>query len=239
MKNCKKKTVDNKLIIEHAPLVKRIAHHLLGRLPNFVQADDLVQAGMIGLLEAIKNFDPDKGASFTTYAGIRIRGAILDEVRRGEWAPRSVYRNSRRISEAIKKIENKYSRDARDHEIAEELSLSLNEYYHMLQETNSSKIFQFDDIGMTEEVITGTGDNKYYSNPLDGIQHDDFKEKLSKNIATLPKKEQLVLALYYDEDLNLKEVGEVIGVSESRISQIHSQAMHRLQARIKKINFEE
>ena len=123
------------LIQRYAPLVKRIAYHLLGRLPASVQVEDLMQAGMIGLLEAAKKYDAGKGASFETYAGIRIRGAMLDEVRKGDWAPRSVHRNTRMVTDAIRAIEARTGRDAKDHEVAAELQLSLEDYYGILSDT--------------------------------------------------------------------------------------------------------
>lgn len=222
----------HELIKEYAGLVKRIAHHLLGRLPASVQCDDLIQSGMIGLLEAYRNYDESKGASFETYAGIRIRGSMLDEIRKGDWAPRSVHRNSREIAKTIRKIENETGRDARDHEVAEAMKVSLSEYHKMLKDTAGTRIFGFDDIGVTEDTFS---DNikGIFPGPLDSLQKSDFKEKLTKEIAGLPEREGLVLALYYDEELNLREVGEVLGVSESRVSQIHSQAMLRLQARMR------
>lgn len=218
-------------IKEYAPLVKRIAHHLLARLPAVIQAEDLIQAGMIGLIEAARNFDEHKGAAFITYAGIRIRGAMLDEIRRGDWAPRSVHKNTRRIAKAMRDIENATGRDARDVEVAKSLELSLQEYHQILQDSNSSKIFAFDDLGVSEEVLDCPTTNPI-TGPLERLQKEDFKEKLASEVAKLPEREKLVLALYYDEELNLREVGEVLGVSESRISQIHSQAMIRLKSRL-------
>lgn len=219
----------------HGLLVKRIAYHLIARLPACIQVDDLIQAGMIGLLEAAKNFDDSKGASFETYAGIRIRGTMLDEIRKGDWAPRSVYRNTRKITKAIREIENKTGRDARDFEVAEHLNITLENYHSMLQDTSGIKIFGFDDIGINIDThadnITTTN-----SNLLEGLAREDFKKNLAHIIADMPDREQLVLALYYEEELNLKEVGVVLGVSESRVSQIHSQAMLRLQARVKERN---
>lgn len=222
---------DNKnLILEYAPLVKRIAHHLLARLPAIIQAEDLIQAGMIGLIEASRNFDETKGASFLTYAGIRIRGAMLDEIRKGDWAPRSVHRNTRRVAKAMRDVENETGRDARDSDVAKNLGVTLQEYHQFLQDTNSTRIFAFEDLGVSEEAIDTN--NNPIQGPLEGIARDDFKQKLGKEIAKLPEREKLVLALYYDEELNLREVGEVLGVSESRISQIHSSAMVRLKSRL-------
>ncbi|MGE3319283.1 MAG: RNA polymerase sigma factor FliA [Candidatus Berkiella sp.] len=225
------KESDEDFIKEYAPLVKRIAHHLLARLPAVIQADDLIQAGMIGLIEAARNFDEKKGATFITYAGIRIRGAMLDEIRKGDWAPRSVHKNSRRVAQAMREVENKTGRDARDVDVAQNLGVTLEEYHQIIQDSNSSKIFAFEDLGVNEEALDCPTNNPI-TGPLEGIQRDDFKCKLSKEIEKLPEREKLVLALYYDEELNLREVGEVLGVSESRISQIHSQAMLRLKSRL-------
>ena len=136
----------HQLIERYAPLVKRIAYHLLARLPASVQVEDLMQAGMIGLLEASKKYDASKGASFETFAGIRIRGSMLDEVRKGDWAPRSVHRNSRMVSEAIRRVEARTGRDAKDQEVAAELQLSLEDYYGILGDTLGSRLFSFDDL---------------------------------------------------------------------------------------------
>lgn len=222
----------HELVRTHAGLVKRIAHHLKGRLPPSVQIEDLIQAGMIGLLEASKNYDDTKGASFETYSGIRIRGSMLDEIRKGDWAPRSVHRNTRKITQAIRKIENLTGRDAKDFEVAQELEIGLDEYHKMLQDSVGTRIFGFDDVGVNEEVVDH-GITGYFPSPLDGLQRADFHKSLAKGVASLPERERLVLALYYDEELNLREVGSILGVSESRVSQIHSQAMLRLQSRMK------
>ena len=221
----------NEVVDRYAPLVKRIAHHLLLRMPASVQIDDLIQSGMIGLLEAAKKYDVSKGASFETYAGIRIRGSMLDEIRKGDWAPRSVHRKSRRVAEAIKLIEARTGKDARDQEIAKELDIDLNAYYAILQDASGSRLFSFDDVmeGDDSAIETAAGE---LPGPCDGLQRDSFKEHLAAAISNLPEREKLVLALYYDEELNLKEIGEVIGVSESRVSQIHSQAALRLRARL-------
>ncbi|MCU4674944.1 RNA polymerase sigma factor FliA [Catenovulum sp. 2E275] len=226
-------TVDQKqaFVEMHAGLVKRIAHHMMVRLPPSVQVDDLIQAGMIGLLEAAKNFDGSKGASFETFAGIRIRGAMLDEIRRGDWVPRSVHRNSRLIAQAISEVENETGRDAKDSDVAEKLQMSLTEYHQILNDVNSGKIIGIEDLGVTEDVI-GSSEDNYINEPFEDIAHGAFQGALVQAIETLPEREALVLSLYYDEELNLKEIGAVLDVSESRVSQIHSQAMHRLKAKL-------
>ena len=219
------------LVEQHASLVKRIAHHLLARLPSSVLVDDLIQAGMIGLLEAAKNFDGSKGASFETYAGIRIRGSMLDDIRKGDWTPRSVHKNNRSIIEAIAQVERETGRDARDLEVAECLQVSIEEYHRMLNEVNAGRIIGIEDLGVTEDVIT-TDKNSGNDEPFDDLLQGAFQKSLAHAITTLPEREAIVLSLYYDEELNLREIGEVLEVSESRVSQIHSQAMLRLKTRM-------
>lgn len=219
------------LVDQYAPLVKKVAQHLQGRLPATVMLDDLIQAGMIGLIEASQKFDGSKGASFETYASIRIRGAMLDEVRRYDWAPRSVHRNSRRVSEAIKTIEFRTGRDAKDSEIAEEMGVSLTEYNHYVQDTAGTKLFSFDEITGNEDSSFEVPDEDA-SEPDEAAEGNAFQKALAGAIANLPEKEQMVLALYYTEGLNLKEIGSVLNVSESRVSQIHSQAALRLRSRL-------
>jgi RNA polymerase sigma factor for flagellar operon FliA len=219
------------IISQHTVLVKRIAYHLLARLPASVQVDDLIQSGMIGLLEASNNFDHGKGASFETFAGIRIRGAMLDEIRRGDWTPRSVHKNSRMVSEAIKLLEASLGRDVTDIEVAEKLDISLNDYHHILSEVSTGKIIGIEDLSTGADAISNMEDVNN-NDPYDNFEKIVFKKSLTACISTLPEREALVLSLYYDEELNLREIGQVLDVSESRVSQIHSQAMHRLKGRM-------
>ena len=221
----------NELVVLHEPLVKRIAYHLMSRLPASVQADDLVQAGMIGLIEASRKFDPEQGASFETYAGIRIRGAMLDEIRRTDWTPRSVHRKAREVAEAVRKIENEKGRDARDVEVAKVMGLELNDYHKILQDATGCRIFSYEDPGtLGEENFAQQA--RQPNQPLENLQKSDFKVGLADAIKGLPERERLVMALYYDEELNLREIGDILGVSESRVCQIHGQALIRLRARM-------
>jgi len=223
----------NELVVAHEALVKRIAFHLMSRLPASVQVDDLIQAGMIGLIEASRKFDPEQGASFETYAGIRIRGAMLDEIRRTDWTPRSVHRKAREVAEAVRKIENEQGRDARDVEVAEAMGLELNEYHKILQDATGCRIFSFEDPGSVGEDGLAHS-HRQPNQPLENLQNCDFKQGLAGAIKGLPERERLVMALYYDEELNLREIGEILGVSESRVCQIHGQALIRLRARMEK-----
>jgi RNA polymerase sigma factor for flagellar operon FliA len=230
---------EERLVEKHTPLVRRIAYHLITRLPPNVQVDDLIQAGMIGLLEASRNYSPDHGAKFETFAGIRIRGAMLDEIRKSDWTPRSMSRKLRQISEAIREIEAAESRDARDTEIAERLGTSLEEYHRILKDAWGHKVFSFEDLLSGGDFASDRMCDTMARGPLEDVQHDELRDLLAQGIAGLPEREQLVMALYYDEELNLREIGAVLNVSESRVCQIHGQAIVRLRTRMTECPSEE
>lgn len=215
---------------QYVPLVHRIAHHLSARLPANIQLEDLIQSGLVGLLDALKNYDPSKGASFETYAGIRIRGAMIDDMRKGDWVPRSVHRNARKISSAIETLEKRIGRDASDVEIAEEMGVSLAEYNVVLQDATSSRLFSIEELA--EATESGLAEPNAGEEPEQDVVRLNFQQQLVDAIRELPEKERLVLSLYYYEELNLKEIGAVLEVSESRVSQIHSQAALRLRSRM-------
>ncbi|NOU50817.1 RNA polymerase sigma factor FliA [Pseudoalteromonas sp. JBTF-M23] len=222
----------HKVVERHASLVKKVACHLLARLPANIQLDDLVQSGMIGLIEATKNFDASKGASFETFAGIRIRGAMLDEIRRGDWAPRSVHRKSRMVAEAIAELESLLNREPKDTEIAEKLDITLDEYHHILSDVNCSKVIGIEDLGVDEDAISPADNDLSLDKPFNNVKNERFNESLVAAIQSLPERDALVLSLYYNDEMNLKEIGQILDVSESRVSQIHGQAMIRLRAKI-------
>jgi len=218
------------IVSRYAPLVQRIAYHLKARLPDSVLIDDLLQSGMIGLLEASSKYSENKGASFETYAGIRIRGAMIDEIRKGDWVPRSVHKNARAVAQAIAQIEQRTGLSATDNEIAETLDVSLEKYHSIIKDAATGHIFAFDELGVSEDYLTDS--NLDTNEPYNGLRDEKFKISLVNVIETLPEREKLILSLYYEEELNLKEIGEVLGVSESRVSQIHSQAMVRIKSRM-------
>ncbi|HEU0187073.1 MAG TPA: RNA polymerase sigma factor FliA [Gallionellaceae bacterium] len=219
---------------EFAPLVKRIAHHLMLKLPNSVQVDDLIQAGMMGLLEAAGRYDELRGAQFETYAAQRIRGAMLDELRGADWLPRSIRSDMRRIEAAIHRVQQRTGRAPIESEIARELDMPLADYQRLLQEARGAQLVYYEDF--QEE-----GENEFFEsfeshardNPLELLQDDRFRQALIGAIERLPERERLMMGMHYEHDMNLREIGEVLGVGESRVSQLHSQAVARLRSMLK------
>jgi RNA polymerase sigma factor for flagellar operon FliA len=215
----------------YAPFVKRIAYHLHSRLPASVQIEDLIQSGMIGLLEALDKYDPDQGASFKTYAGIRIRGSMLDEIRVGDWTPRAVRKQSRELAQAVKTVENRKGGEADDQEVADELGVDISDYHRMLTESAGSRMFSLDAESNSDDY-SSTLTSHAPPDPQEVFEGQAFKRAVMHSISALPERERLVMALYYDEELTLKEVGRVLDLSESRVCQIHGQALIRLRSRL-------
>lgn len=222
--------VEADLVRDHADLVKRIAYHVAARLPPSVDVEDLIQAGVVGLIEAARHYSGARGASFETYAGIRVRGAIMDELRKGDWAPRSVHRRHREIAAAIRAIEQRTGREAREDEILAEIGIDAETYHSALQDAVQCQVLSLNAPDADGEPSFDTPDDS--AGPLDLIQRDEFRDCLAAAIRELPDRERLVLSLYYDEELNLREIGAVLGVSESRVCQIHGQALLRLRSRL-------
>lgn len=217
---------DDDAVVRYTPLVKRIAHQLAGRLPPSVLVDDLVQAGMIGLLEATRQYDATQGASFRTYAAIRIRGAMLDEIRRLDWTPRSVHRKAREVASATSAIERRVGRQAKNREVAQHLGLNLNDYYQILQDAAGVRICSIDE--PDPESHEPHEPPSHGPLPMETLEQENFITALATAIRKLPEREQLVMQRYYDEELNLKEIGQALGVSESRVSQIHGRIAPKL-----------
>lgn len=217
---------------EYAQLVVRIARHLASRLPPSVLLDDLVQAGMLGLLEAAKRYEGRGGARFETYASQRIRGAMLDELRQLSWAPRGVNQKAKLVAAAIADVERETGRRAKEEEIASRLGIGLETYHEWLLEARGQPLFSFSELGESEEALQGVASGE---DLLGGLERREFFAKMALTLETLPPRERLLLSLYYEEELTLKEVGEVLGVGVSRVSQLHTQAVARLRAALDQI----
>lgn len=220
-------------LTQYAPLVKRIAHHMMAKLPASVEIDDVIQTGMLGLLDAVNRYEESHGAQFETYAAQRIRGAILDGLRQTDWLPRSFRRDLRRIEGAIGKLEQRLGRAPTEREVALELDIPLADYQKLLQEARGYQLISFEDFDHAEggDYLERHCDENGV-NPLDALLERKLRERLVKGIAGLPEREKAVMGLYYEEELNFREIGETLGVSESRICQLHSQAIARLRSRI-------
>ena len=221
-------------VTEFAPLVRRMAHHLAAKLPASVEIDDIIQAGMIGLMDAASRFQEGQGAQFETFATQRIRGAMLDELRQNDWLPRSARKTLRRIEGAVHRLEQRLGRAPSEKEIAQELGESVENYQTLLQEARGCELLHLEDFGRDDDddyLDRHCPDNR--ANPLQLYQDARFKGALVKAIEALPEREKLLMGLYYEQDLNFKEIAAVLEVSESRVCQLHSQAVARLRARLR------
>ena len=221
-------------IERYAPLVKRIAHHLMARLPASVEFDDIVQAGMVGLLDAVSRYEATQGAQFETYAAQRIRGAIVDELRSNDWLPRSLRQSMRTIEAAISALEQRHGRPPAESEIAAHLKVPLAEYQRMLQDARGHQLLYTEDLSNADgesPVDGGSAESRH--DMLAGLLEQELRKRLSKCVAELPEREKILMSLYYEKELNQREIGEVLGVTESRVCQLHSQAVARLRTKLR------
>jgi RNA polymerase sigma factor for flagellar operon FliA len=221
-------------ITKYAPLVKRIAYHMMARLPASVEVDDLIQVGLIGLMDAVGRFDGTQGAQFESYATQRIRGAMLDELREADWLPRHVRQKSRQIESAIHRLEQRNGKSPSEQEISAELGMPINQYQSMLGDVKCSQLLYYEDFSdedsasfLERYLVDGSSD------PLAVLEDEGFRDSLIAAIHHLPERERSMMGMYYEQDMNLKEIGAVLGVSESRVCQLHSQAVARLRAQLK------
>jgi RNA polymerase sigma factor for flagellar operon FliA len=224
------------LLAEHMPLVKRLAHQMKAKLPPSVEVDDLVQAGMIGLLDAINRYEENHGAQFETYAVLRIRGAMLDELRSNDWMPRSTRQNMRKVEQAMAALQQQLGRPPSESEIAGSLKLSLADYQEMLGDSGGHQLVYYEDFH--DEDGNDSWLDRYAvdeEDPLRALLETDFRQAVIDAIDSLPPREKILMGLYYEEELNLKEIGAVMGVSESRVSQLHSQAVGRLRTYLREL----
>ena len=223
-------------LAEFAPLVKRIANFMIAKLPASVEVDDLIQVGMIGLMDALSRYEEAPGAQFETYAAQRIRGAMLDELRQTDWLPRGARKSMRQIEAAVHALQQRLGRSPIEAEIASELKIPLADYQQMLLDARGTQLIHYED-------FMEDGDDDFLErncpnsnpDPLASLLDDNLRQVLIGAISDLPEREKLLMGLYYEQELNFKEIGAVLGVTESRICQIHNQAVARLRVKLKEL----
>jgi RNA polymerase sigma factor for flagellar operon FliA len=224
----------NVLLKQYSPLVRRLAHQMIAKLPANVELDDLIQVGMIGLNDALSRFDANQGVQFETFATQRIRGAMLDELRGGDWMSRGDRRHQRSIEAAVHRLEQKLQRAPNESEIADEMGMLLADYQELLGKVRGTQLFYLEDLSgedgddYLDRHVADEG-----ANPLDMLQDQRMRESLVEAIGKLPEREQYVMSMYYEHDMNLKEIAAVLGVTESRVCQLHSQSIARLRSKLR------
>tara|TARA_Y100001947_G_scaffold100340_1_gene85786 strand:+ start:35 stop:796 length:762 start_codon:yes stop_codon:yes gene_type:complete len=239
-------TTENReeVIIQYSPMIKYVANRIAMRLPPHIEVDDLISVGVLGLMDAITKYDSSRGAKFKTYAEFRVRGAILDELRSMDWVPRSIRQKASQVDKVVQGLQAKLRRTPEDEEVAQEMGLSLDQFHETLNETKSIPIFSLEDLGIAKEsgdqqslldCLAGKAD----ADPQTQVRLVELKEIIAKAIDALPEKERLMVSLYYYEELTMKEIGAVLDITESRVSQIHSKAVYRLRTKLKAIIAEE
>ncbi len=229
----------DEIIVEYAPLIKYIAQKIAARLPANIELDDLISCGVIGLMDAIDKFDPTRDNKFKTYAEFRIRGSILDELRAQDWVPRSIREKAKLVERTYAKLESELGRPATDEEMCKELDCSQEEFHDLINKSKSVSLLNIDDSASfnrgDKKLMAGLMENSRSSNPFSAVNYKNVRDTIKEGIMTLPEKQRLVLSLYYYEDLNLKEIGQVLDVTESRVSQLHTQAILKLKAKLKNV----
>lgn len=232
------------IVKEYSPMIKYVANRIALRLPPHIEVDDLISVGAIGLMDAIEKYDPSRGAKFKTYAEFRVRGSILDELRSLDWVPRSVRQKASNLDAVASKLQSKLGRLPEDEEIAKEMGVTLEEFFKTLNETRNMPLLSLEDLGIARD----SGDKQSLLDTLEGrgdvdpqtqMRLTELKNLIAAAIDSLPEKERLMVSLYYYEELTMKEIGEVLGITESRISQIHSKAVYRLRTKLKSLIAEE
>ncbi len=232
------------VVVEYSPMVKYVANRIALRLPSHVEVEDLISVGVLGLIDAIEKYDPARGAKFKTYAEFRVRGAILDELRSMDWVPRSIRQKASQIDAVVQKLQAKFGRPPEDEEVAKELGVSLDQFFDTLNETRSMPVLSLDDLNIVKETggqqsLLDCLAGKVDADPQVQFRLNELKEVIAKTIDTLPEKERLVISLYYYKELTMSEIGAVLNVTESRVSQIHSKTMFRLRTKLKAFAVEE
>ena len=229
----------DQLIMDYAPLIRFVAQRIASRLPSNIDIDDLISAGVIGLMDAIEKYDPSRDNKFKTYAEFRIRGSILDELRSQDWVPRSVRDKAKKIERTYAELEQRYGRAVTDTEISTELGIKLDEYHDMVAKVKAVTLLSVDDLTVPyqqeRKSLLDCLESSNSKNPFAQLKSKGVRRILMDNIDKLPEKQKLVLSLYYYEDLNLKEIGKILEVTESRVSQLHTQAVVKLRSKLKEV----
>jgi len=226
----------NAMIKQYQPLVRRLAHHMMAKLPANVQVDDLIQVGLIGLSEALVRYEAAQGVQFETFATQRIRGAMLDELRENDWMSRGSRKSQKDIEQALRRLEHRLGRSPLESEIATELGMSLTDYQTLLSKVRGTQLVYLEDMGRGSEDDDSFLDHHIADpevDPMNMLGNQRLRQALVAAITTLPEREQLIMSMYYEQDMNLKEIAAVLGVTESRICQLHSQSIARLRAKMR------
>lgn len=234
----------DELILEHLPQIKYVAQRISTKLPSHVELNDLVSAGIIGLLDAIEKFDPNRGVKFKTYAELRIKGAILDSLRNLDWAPRSLRKKSKDLERVYRDLEQQLGRPATEKEVCEAMEITLDEFYELVDQIKGLNLGSFQELSGQDEDRNSEPLVKYIADaphldPFFIFHKSEIQGILGTAVDTLPKKERLVVSLYYFDELTMKEIGKVLGVNESRVSQLHTKAMLRLRTKLRMMNGQE
>jgi RNA polymerase sigma factor for flagellar operon FliA len=223
------------LLKQYTPLVRRMAHYMIARLPANVEVDDLIQTGMIGLADAITRYESGHGAQFETFATQRIRGSMIDELRETDWLSRTSRKEQKDIERAINKLEQRFGRSPQEQEISDELGVSLADYQDMLTKARGTQLVYLEDLTGRDDEDDDVLDRHVSNedaNPLNILQNQKMREALVAAIKVLPEREQFIMGMYYEQDMNLKEIAEVLKITEARVSQLHSQSVARLRSRL-------
>ena len=235
MYNLKGQLSRDALLKQYTPLVRRMAHYMIAKVPANVEVDDLIQMGMIGLADALARYESGHGAQFETFATQRIRGSMIDELRETDWLSRTSRKGQKDIERAIHKLEQRLGRSPQEHEIAEEMNVSLSDYQDMLTKARGTQLIYMEDLSGRDDdedaLEKHVGDED--ANPLNILQNRKMREALVAAIKVLPEREQFIMGMYYEQDMNLKEIAEVLKITEARVSQLHSQAVARLRSRLR------
>lgn len=229
----------DQIVLEHTSLIRYIVNRIAVRLPSHIDLDDLHNTGVIGLMDAIEKYDPDKNCKFKTYAEFRIKGAILDQLRSLDWVPRSVRQKSRKLEHAYGEVEQRLGRQATEDEVADSLGLQIDKFHDLINQVRGISLVNLEEIRGNNADMDRTGsfadiiEDKNSENPFASLKLLETKHVISDTIGGLPEKERLVVSLYYYEDLNMKEIGNILGITESRVCQIHTKAVIRLRGKLK------